>query len=391
MTVPPAPGAPGAQRVLFVRRGQFSHTNARLLDALRTVLPEAAIDEVDVEAILRADLAAVAVGAAAAVATYGLSTLRSRALLRHRIARTRRRYDEARRAVQAWVGGRRYDWSLQTQSMFDASSPGRPHFVYTDHAARARMLSAWNDGLGQPSAEWLECEAGVYRAASHVFTFGSGVRQCLVDDYGLAPGKVTRVGAGASVLPSSEPPRALARYARRNILFVGMDWVRKGGPDLLQAFRLLVARLPDATLTIVGCRPPEAEGVKGVMVLGKLPPGAVEPHYQQASCFCMPSRLEPFGVVFVEAAHFVLPVVATTVGDIGDVVRDGENGWRVPPGDPEALAEALWRVLADPATAQRMGAAGALLAPECTWEAVARRIAAVASAASGGAAARPGP
>jgi len=367
------PVAPGP-RALLVGRGGFSGSNERLLGGLRRVRPDLAFDVLDLDPLMRRDRITAARCVLGAVREYGPGALRTRALLRYRATRNVVYDNLARRAALNWIGARDYAFSLQTQSLFDAATDRFPHFVYTDYAALARVGEVWDDGRGAPSAAWLARERRIYAHADHVFTFGSGIRQLLIDTYGVSPARVSRAGAGASVTPSAPPSRDLSRYARRNVLFVGVDWARKGGPDLLAAFRLLRARLPDATLTIVGCKPPEAEGLEGCVALGRLPPVEVERHFQAASLFCMPTRLEPFGVVFCEAAHFALPVVATTVGDVGDVVRDGENGFRVAPGAPEVLADALFAALADPAVAQRMGAAGAALAHEFTWDAVARAI-----------------
>jgi glycosyltransferase involved in cell wall biosynthesis len=71
----------------------------------------------------------------------------------------------------------------------------------------------------------------------------------------------------------------------------------------------------------------------------------------------VPSRVEPLGVVALEAGAAGRPVVATRVGGIPEVVRDGHTGLLVPPRQPEALSEAVWRVSSDPETGRRLGAA----------------------------------
>jgi glycosyltransferase involved in cell wall biosynthesis len=74
--------------------------------------------------------------------------------------------------------------------------------------------------------------------------------------------------------------------------------------------------------------------------------------------FVLPSLWEGLGLVFLEAMAVSLPVVATRVSAIPEVVPDGVGGWLVPPGDPEALATTLAAALADPAERARRGAAG---------------------------------
>ncbi len=398
---PPGDARPGPDpdRAAFITMGAFSHTNAQLLAALERTLPGLSIERVDVLDLFYRSPRAMALSLIGVLREYGPGSLRSRARLRYRLFRTRAFFDLARALVHRRLAGRPLRFTLQTQSMFDASLPvtrggadrvadrgadrgggpgAVPHFVYTDHVAAARARAGWADGLGRPSRGWSACEREVYARATAVFTFGSKIRDLLVSDYGIDPARAIRVGAGATARPDHPPDTGLARYARRNILFVGIDWDRKGGPELAAAFARVRAVLPDATLTIVGCTPARDGGLAGpgVEILGRLPPAETARHFHAASVFCMPSRLEPFGIVFVEALHFALPIVATSVGDIGDIVRPGVNGAMVPPGDPDALAAALIGVLRDPLACQRCGQASLALAGDETWDGVARRMAA---------------
>lgn len=369
MTTPDVEEAP---RILLVRRGGFSHTNAQLFGAIRALLPGVEVDEIDLDALVpkaSADFARCVLGG---LREYGLGSLRSRALLRHRATRNVVAWRVLRQAALRAAGNRRYLFSLQTQSLFNAAAEGRPHYVYTDHAARLRDAAAWDDGMGETSPAWLALEASIYADAAHVFTFGSAVAASVTRDYGVPAERVSAVGAGATARPEAPPDDGIARYAARRILFVGVEWARKGGADLVEAFGRVRARLPDATLTIAGCAP-EVSG-PGIEVLGRLPVEEIAALFARASCFCMPSRLEPFGIVYVEALHFALPIVATSVGDVGDIVREGENGRRVPPADPAALADALTAVLEDPARCQAMGRRSLALAHGATWRHVAARI-----------------
>jgi glycosyltransferase involved in cell wall biosynthesis len=162
-------------------------------------------------------------------------------------------------------------------------------------------------------------------------------------------------------------------YDRKNILFVGVDWERKGGPELVEAFRAVRDRFPDARLTIVGCSP--RIDMPGCEVAGKVPLADVHQYFEQASIFCLPTRLEPFGVVFVEALHHKLPIVATNVGAIPDFVIEGESGYLVPPRAVELLAQALVSLIGDPEKCRQFGEKGFNLARErYSWERVGARI-----------------
>jgi len=96
----------------------------------------------------------------------------------------------------------------------------------------------------------------------------------------------------------------------------------------------------------------------------------------------VPSRREGFGVSCAEAMAFGRPVVASAVGGLLDLVRDGETGLLVPPRDPVALRAALDRLLADPALRAQLGAAArAHVAEYCAWDRVTERTIAVYRAA----------
>ncbi len=363
---------PARLRGLLVIRGSFSHINAQIEAALRRVRPEMELDVIDVGKEFKEDMLSQLRCLVGVQREYGLSSWSSKDMLRYRLARSQTYYEAVSGMVRDRFDPADYDFTLQTQSLFNAALPGIPNFVYTDHVARAGMSSLQGQ-FGAPSDGWFGCESEIYTQADHVFTFGPKIRRMLIEQYGLAPDRASAIGAGASVMPGHPVDLSTERFARRRILFVGVDWERKGGPELVEAFKLLRERLPDATLTIIGCSPDVQ--VEGVDVLGRLPLEQVADHFHAASCFCMPSRLEPFGVVFVEAMQFGLPVVSTDVGDIGSIVVENETGHVVPAGDATALSEALVQTLENPENALRLGAAAKHRAVQFTWDAVARRIA----------------
>ena len=124
-------------------------------------------------------------------------------------------------------------------------------------------------------------------------------------------------------------------------------------------------RHPDAVLLILG-EGPERErleqlgrelGLGGSLLLpGRA--GDVATWLRRAELLVHPARWEGFGLVLLEAMLAALPVVATRVSAIPEIVADGESGLLVPPDDPAALAAALERVLADSGLAQRLGEGG---------------------------------
>jgi glycosyltransferase involved in cell wall biosynthesis len=186
-----------------------------------------------------------------------------------------------------------------------------------------------------------------------------------------------RRGRSLVVVPYALPAEALARPDRRPpaepvVVTVGRLHPDKGIDVLLRAMVRLRELVPAATAVVVG--PPQAgvEAHEGELVdlrhrLGL--DGAVElaglvadPQHLmlQATVYAQPSRerteLQPIAVL--EAMAVGLPVVATTVGGVAEMLGHGRFGLLVPPDDPEALAGALARILDDPDLARRLGRAG---------------------------------
>ncbi len=160
--------------------------------------------------------------------------------------------------------------------------------------------------------------------------------------------------ASAEALPR-EPP---------SILCVAHLYPRKDVATLLAA----VARLEtDAVLRVAGAGP-ELARLRRLAVrlglgsraefLGHVPFARLATEYRRARVFCLPSRQEGFGIVFLEAMAAGLPVVAARAAAVPEVVADGECGTLVPPGDIAALAEVLGRMLGDPALRERLGEVG---------------------------------
>lgn len=193
-----------------------------------------------------------------------------------------------------------------------------------------------------------------------------------------------------------------ARYAAPQVpgadrlLFVGRLAAVKGVPVLLEAFaRLRVAR-PGATLTVVGDGPERAgleaavarAGIAGAVTFrGNLSQDGVAEALRYADVLCVPSFAEGVPVVLMEAMAAGVPVVASAVGGIGELVRDGVTGRLVPPGDTTALVEAINAVL----DGDFGGAGRAVVAEHFDSDREAARLAVLFTAAAGNAAWPEGP
>lgn len=168
-----------------------------------------------------------------------------------------------------------------------------------------------------------------------------------------------------------------------NLLFVGRDWVRKGGPLALEALAQLHARGLPARLVVIGCTPEVPQALRSwVDVLGFLSPAQpsdqqrLEQAYRAADLFLLPSQAECYGLVFAEAQSWGLPCVALAVQGVPGVVVDGMTGRLCPPdADGLALAQAIEEVLASPHTYRRLARAALQHARQATtWPAFAAGV-----------------
>jgi glycosyltransferase involved in cell wall biosynthesis len=261
-----------------------------------------------------------------------------------------------------------------------------PGFVYCDSnaALTARDAPAGEVAALRPAerVELFAREQQVYSGARAVFVMSEYLRRSMIGDFSLAPERVHTVWAGANLdLEGLEPAAGRAQTRPPTILFVGKQWERKGGPLLLEAFDRVRRAVPDARLRIVGCTPAIPSIHTGIDVVGPLPkqaPGGqqrLSALYQSADIFCMPSRFEPFGVVFVEAMLHGLPCVGSRRCAIPEIIADGDTGWVVGDDDASSLADVLVSALKRRSVLHEMGRRGRARALELfTWQRVAERV-----------------
>ena len=228
--------------------------------------------------------------------------------------------------------------------------------VHGDWRSSTRLYGSPARRLLNPIADRLAVSA--LRRADAVRTISDYTTR-LVRSYGVEPAAVFPAFMDLEpflgpTVPLPMPPRAL---------FVGVLEHYKGIDELAEAWRLVAGRLPGATLHLVGRG--TRRGVAEQLVADlpdrtewtdALPTEGVARALDAATVLVLPSRSEGMGRVLVEAFCRGRPVVASRVGGIVDLVRDGENGLLVLPQDPAALADALCRLLTDTALAERLAA-----------------------------------
>jgi len=155
----------------------------------------------------------------------------------------------------------------------------------------------------------------------------------------------------------------------------------KGHQVLLEAASSLEAAYPDLYFLLVGDGPLRAEieqqiselGLRDRVLLTGFYPEVAD-IYPALDLFCLPSLMEGMGLVLLEAMHFGLPVVASRVGGIPELVTDGETGLLVPAGDSKALSIALQKLLGDTDLRQNLGQRGQAQVPNFTVDKMVREV-----------------
>jgi len=247
----------------------------------------------------------------------------------------------------------------------------KPVALFCDYTTKLAEINypPWYGLKPSDAAAWYELETELYQSSALILSASENTKQSLVHHFGVDPSCVTVVAEGVDALHHHDDKT----YEEEIVLFVGIDFPRKGGPTLLEAFETVRRQRPRAQLWIVGPDPgPTREGVTW---FGPLDRARVSSLFAQATVFAMPSVCEPFGLAMIEAMSHALPVVGTTVDAMREIVEDGETGFLVPPGDVTMLAERLIQLLSDAAFARQIGGrAQARVESRFLWSQVVDRV-----------------
>ena len=213
------------------------------------------------------------------------------------------------------------------------------------------------------TVEWLKWAINrrAFDAARALVPWSQWVADSLVDDYGVTRDKVTLIRPGVDLSRFRPPPRGRPRGGPVRILFVGHDFHREGGDDLLRA--MVEPGLPAELDIVTSSSVVLPSGVRGSVHTGIEPLSqSLVDLFQRADLLALPTRGETYPQVIAQAMACGLPVVATRVGAIPEVVHSGVNGLLVFPGDVGELATALRTLATDAGLRRRMGESGLRLA-----------------------------
>lgn len=176
--------------------------------------------------------------------------------------------------------------------------------------------------------------------------------------------RVTAIHNGADVALFSGISRPEGQPIRR-ILHIGKFEYKKSQDVILHAFKRLLAKYPDCSLVLIGADGPMLRQTRALIVeLGlekcvevhvNVPHDQLPRLMEHADLFVLPSRAEPFGIVLLEAGAAGLPVVASWVGGIPELIEHERTGLLIQPGSVEALECAMRRLIEHPELARELG------------------------------------
>jgi glycosyltransferase involved in cell wall biosynthesis len=208
-------------------------------------------------------------------------------------------------------------------------------------------------------------EKKCFTHAAHIITWSERARNSVISDYGISPDKVTAI-------PPPVPrefftkitPRCKNKESLPRLLFVGNQFQRKGGEDVLNVFlescanicELDIVSNSDLNLPVL----PNLRIHRGVQPLS----AEILSLYQKADIFVMPTHEDCYPMVFIEAMGAGLPSIGTTVMGVPELVQNGVNGLTIKPGDRTALKQAIFKLVENPELRLSMGQAAKNIAKE---------------------------
>lgn len=207
------------------------------------------------------------------------------------------------------------------------------YYILTDYTKALRKTEVLNN----EKRRWMAVEKSLYNAADGIFVPSGYIKDSLLNDYAIDSNKTHVIGYG-----SKYPIVNNIKTKRNNILFVGNDFERKGGLQLLDVFKALQKNIKDLEFTIVGPRFNPAPNLAGINYLGQVSSAEeLSIIYSEATLFVLHPESEPFGLVFLEAMSHGIPCVGTELDAMPELIVSTGAGKVVNVNDKTALNDVL--------------------------------------------------
>lgn len=234
---------------------------------------------------------------------------------------------------------------------------GVPYVSYHDQTVRMveRGYPAWlPEDFHTYQDEWYRLESALFQAMTRVVTYSEAARRSVTHEYAVHEENVVVIPTGCKL---SLPSRKDVLVPRKNqMLFVTTDFYRKGGDLLLSAFPIIKSNVPGIQLIIAGGRLPEDVRITDPAIrhVGSVPMNELQRYYLESRLLVHPARYDAFPNVIKEAIACGLPIVASGVCGIPEMIDCGKTGIILKKTSPETLAEAVCRLFANNAEYRHM-------------------------------------
>jgi len=275
----------------------------------------------------------------------------------------------------------RADVVLQLGTLFDSSWNNAlfPNIIYTDYTA---ILSANKPTSGRSPfspkqlKQWIDLERQAYHNAVFIFSRSEFVQNSLINDYGIPAEKIAIIGGGVNFETLPQLSNQSSSH-RLTALFIGKNFYRKGGDLLLKAFARSREHFPEARLLfLTRDKIPSNLPLDGVEIIAPTwKREVISALFRRADFFAMPSRLETWGDVFLEAMAYGLPCIGTDEDAMPEIIINQRTGLIVPGESIDGLTSALKLLFGNAALRRQLGIAGRQrVETTFTWEKVVEKM-----------------
>lgn len=195
-------------------------------------------------------------------------------------------------------------------------------------------------------AELIKRDAYLYKKSEKIFCMGKWLVDLAKSEHKDISYKFIEAGGGCNAVVQHWAYKE--QRNRNKILFVGRDFFRKGGDLVVEAFKIAKKKREPLELYIVGPNiSPVDSNVPGVKFLGDVSYREVGELMAECDLFCMPSRFEAFGLVFIEALMTGIPCIGRDAYEMKYFIQKGQTGELIHDDNPKVLAQMMISVLMD--------------------------------------------
>lgn len=234
-------------------------------------------------------------------------------------------------------------------------------FIYHAAGNHKLPLSEINRRIARQHKEYTKSKAS--------FFMSYWVKDIMCKSFPDVSKKMVHIGGGTNINIKN------VDYSKKNgnkFLFIGRDFERKAGDLVIDAFNIVKNKyMKDAELHIAGCKPMKKED--GIFYYGDIDYETVSNLFNICDVFCMPSRFEAYGLVFVEALIYGLPCIGRKFFEMPFFIEEGKEGALIVNDDPTILAQKMFDVISDKKMAERIRENKEYYLSKYCWDSVAKR------------------